>query len=186
MRILNATGTSVDVSTALDMAIESINSQLSKVPGSINTVDIDINLGVVEGATVTITIALNGSLPIKKGIIGVNVRGVSREQSIKKASDTLNKFLENKDGEIVYVYQKTVDTHLPGRVYTTLIVAVNEKEIQEVRDAEERRERLKTILQLLGNDPSAINIARVAEIFGVSRTIIYRDLETLGMKRFAK
>jgi predicted DNA-binding transcriptional regulator YafY len=38
-------------------------------------------------------------------------------------------------------------------------------------------------LELLGDSPATINIARVAEIFGVSRSIIYRDLEALGFDR---
>ena len=38
-------------------------------------------------------------------------------------------------------------------------------------------------LELLGNAPNSLNIAHVAEIFGVSRSIIYRDLEALGYER---
>jgi DeoR/GlpR family transcriptional regulator of sugar metabolism len=39
------------------------------------------------------------------------------------------------------------------------------------------------MLRLLNNDPKAINLVRVAKIFGVSRDTIYRDLEELGIKR---
>jgi len=168
--------------SALDKAVESINEELKKVGGVITSAEYEINLGV-SGASVNITLAINGSEPRKKEVVGVNVRGYSREQSVKKAANLINSFLENKRGEIVSVYTKTIDTPLPGRVYTTMIVAINGYELEEVRDAEIRRERIKRALELLNNDPSVINVARVAEVFGVSRTIIYRDLEALGFKR---
>lgn len=182
MKIISKTATGVDVGSALDKAVESINEELKKVGGVITSAEYEINLGV-SGASVNITLAINGSEPRKKEVVGVNVRGYSREQSVKKAANLINSFLENKRGEIVSVYTKTIDTPLPGRVYTTMIVAINGYELEEVRDAEIRRERIKRALELLNNDPSVINVARVAEVFGVSRTIIYRDLEALGFKR---
>jgi len=182
MRIISKTATGNDVGTALDKAIESINEELKKVDGIITSAEYEINLGV-SGASVSITLAINGSEPRKKEVIGVNVRGYSRENSVAKAAKLINSFLENKRGEIVSVYTKTIDTPLPGRVYTTMIVAINEEDTEEVMDAEIRRKRIKRALELLNNDPSVINVARVAEVFGVSRTIIYRDLEALGFKR---
>ncbi|HDY73670.1 MAG TPA: HTH domain-containing protein [Euryarchaeota archaeon] len=50
-------------------------------------------------------------------------------------------------------------------------------------DSEVRRKRIKKGLELLGNDPTVINVARLANTFGVSRTMIYKDLEYLGFKR---
>ncbi len=186
MRVVNATGTGVDVGSALDIALKEINKQLSQVPGIITHSYVDISFGVAS-ATVTLTLAVNGSEPRKKEVLGVNVRGITKEQSIKKATDKLNSMLVKKKGEIAFVYNKTVDTHLPGRVYTTLIVGVNESEIRDIKgDVKDRRERLRASLELLNNDPNALNIARVAEIFGVSRTVIYKDLEILGFKRFGK
>ncbi len=182
MKIISKTATGNDVGSALDKAVESINEELKKVDGIITSAEYEINLGV-SGASVNITLAINGSEPRKKEVIGVNVRGYSREHSVTKAASLINSFLENKRGEIVSVYTKTIDTPLPGRVYTTMIVAINEEDLEEVKDAEIRRERIKRALELLNNDPSVINVARVAEVFGVSRTIIYRDLEALGFRR---
>lgn len=185
MKVVSSTGTGSDVSSALNTALENVNSKLAKMSGLITQVESDLNYGVA-GATVTVTLALNGSQPRKKEVIGVNVRGVSREKSIQKATRALNRGLEGKRGEIVDIFRKTVDTPFPGRVYTTLIVAINENRLQEVKDAADRRKRLADILELINGEPSALNVARIADIFGVSRTIIYRDLENLGFKRFGK
>ncbi|WP_456474685.1 hypothetical protein [Candidatus Pyrohabitans sp.] len=184
MKIISKTATGNDVGTALDRAVDSINQELKKVDGIITSAEYEINIGV-SGASVNITVTINGSEPKKKEIIGVNVRGYSRENSVAKAAGLINSFLENKEGEIVSVYTKTIDTPLPGRVYTTMIVAINEKGLEEARDAEIRRERIKRALELFNNDPAVINVARVAEVFGVSRTMIYRDLEALGFRRAA-
>ena len=52
--------------------------------------------------------------------------------------------------------------------------------------AKETMERIRKIVELLNNNPSALNVAKVAEVFGVSRTMIYKDLEALGFKRVQK
>jgi hypothetical protein len=101
---------------------------------------------------------------------------------MKKTEKKINSLLEGKMGRIADSYIKTISS-LPGRVYTTAILAVNEDVIEDVNDVDVRRNRIKRCLELLGDDPSAINVARVASVFGVSRTMIYKDLESLGYKR---
>ncbi len=182
MKILSVSTTGADVATALERALEKINAQLAVEEGYIKDAQYSIRIGV-SSVTVSITIALEGETPVRKRVLGVNVRGYSREASVARAVRAINSELAKLRGTVVSFYKKTVDMHLPGRVYTTIIVAVNEEALQEADTARARRSRLKQAIALLNNDPSAINIARVAEIFGVSRTVIYRDLEVLGFQR---
>jgi hypothetical protein len=182
MKVISKSRSSGDVNSALERTIDDINEELKKVDGVITKLDCEVSAGP-SGACVVITAVVNGDQPRKKWIVGVNERGVSREHSIKKSSEKLNRLLGDKNGEIVDIFSKTVVTPLPGRVYTTMIAAINEEVMERVGDANIRRQRLKKTLELLNNDPSAINIAKVAEIFGVSRSMIYRDLEVLGFAR---
>ncbi|NOZ82540.1 MAG: HTH domain-containing protein [Euryarchaeota archaeon] len=182
MKILSVSTTGGDVATALERALQKINTQLAREEGYIKDAQYSIKIGV-SSVTVSITLALEGEMPLRKRVLGVNVRGYSREASVARAVKSINSELASIRGKVVSFYKKTVDMHLPGRVYTTIIVAVNEETLQEADTASARRSRLKQAIALLNNDPSAINIARVAEIFGVSRTVIYRDLETLGFQR---
>ena len=66
-----------------------------------------------------------------------------------------------------------------------MIGAVNEIALEDAQDTIMRRQRIGKVLELLNNNPAAINIASVAEVFGVSRTIIYKDLDTIGFNRAA-
>ncbi len=182
MRVISKSKSGIDVNGALEHVLRDMNDELKTVDGVITKSDIDISAGP-SGACVTITVAVNGSEPRRKEVIGVNRKGVSREHSMRKAAEQLNKILEGKSGEISDIYTKTVVSPVPGRVYTTIIAAINEDFLEVAQDANIRRQRIKKTLELLNNDPSAINVARVAEVFGVSRTMIYRDLEVLGFKR---
>ncbi|NOZ76783.1 MAG: HTH domain-containing protein [Euryarchaeota archaeon] len=113
----------------------------------------------------------------------MNAKGASREHAMRKAVQKMNEMIEGRDGYISDIYTKTIVTPLPGRVYTTIIASINEEVLEEAIDANTRRERIRKIVELLNNDPTAINVAKVAEVFGVSRTMIYKDLEALGFKR---
>lgn len=182
MKVITKSKTGSNVGHALETLVTEINEDLKGVDGVITNTQYDISAGPA-GACVSITLVLNGNSPIRKELVGVNEKGVSREHSMKKAGAKLSELLENKKGKIADVYTKTIVTPLPGRVYTTVIAAVNEEVLEKARNSDIRRNRIKKILELLNNDPSAINVARVAEVFGVSRTMIYRDLEALGFKR---
>lgn len=182
MRLISNSKTSRDVSSALDKLLREVNEQLKGVDGVITKLECDVSAGPV-GASVSASLLVNGNEPRRKELIGVNEKGVSREHAVKKATEKLNEIIAAKNGELVDFFAKTIVTPLPGRVYTTLIAAINETLLEEAQNAEARRQRLKKTLELLDNNPSAINIASVAEVFGVSRTIIYKDLEALGFKR---
>lgn len=182
MRLLSRTKGSTTVSDALEEVIKELNKELTEVDGLINKIACNISAGPA-GASVTISIIVNGSEPRKKRVIGVNEKGINREHSMKKATEKLNKLLQGMDGELVDVYVKTIVTPVPGRVYTTIVGAVNESLLEEAQSSSMRRLRIKKALELFNNNPSAINVASVAEVFGVSRTIIYKDLEALGFKR---
>jgi len=176
------TKTGGDVSSALEATIKEINKELKNVDGVISKTESDISAGP-SGASVTITTAVNGSEPRRKKILGINEKGASREHSMRKAVQKMNSMIGNKEGYISDIYTKTIVTPLPGRVYTTIVASINEEVLEEAVDANTRRERIRKVVELLNNNPTAINVAKVAEVFGVSRTMIYKDLEALGFRR---
>jgi hypothetical protein len=184
MKIISKTKVAIDVNRALEEAVKEMNEELKMVDGIIAKSECDVSAGP-SGASVSITFVVNGTQPYRKEVAGVNVKGVSRDHSMKKAIDHLNALLQEKKGEIADLYIKTIVTPFPGRVYTTAIAAINEEVLEEAHDADIRRSRIRRSLELLNNDPSALNIASVAQVFGVSRTMIYKDLEALGFKRTA-
>jgi hypothetical protein len=182
MKIISKAKTSRSVNRALVGALKQVNKELKGTSGVITKLECEISLAA-SGAYVSIMTTINGEEVCQKEVLGVNTRGGNRDHSLRKAAESLNGLLKDKNGEIVDIYSKTA-APLPGRVYTTMIAAINEEAKKPfVKDTLARRERIKKTLELLGNAPTAINIARVAEIFGVSRSIIYRDLEALGFER---
>lgn len=182
MKLLSKTKGGSTVSNALSEVIKELNQELKEVDGLINKITCDLSAGPA-GASVSVSLMVNGSEPRRKRVIGINEKGINREHSMRKATDKLNKLLDGIKGELVDVYVKTIITPLPGRVYTTIIGAVNEVLLEDVQDSSMRRMRIKKALELFNNNPTAINVASVADVFGVSRTIIYKDLEVLGFKR---
>jgi hypothetical protein len=172
-----------EVGKALELLIDEINDELEKTDGLISGIDCDVTVGPLD-ASVSASVFIDGTEPRRKFLIGVNAKGHSREYSMKKAEKLANVFLKDSGGAIAGSFVKTIST-LPGRVYTTLIIAVNGSSINDVQgiDTETRRERIKKGIELLGDDPSVLNIANLAKIFGISRTMIYKDLEIIGYKR---
>ena len=185
MQIISKSKSGPEVGGALSNVVDEINKELKALDGIISKTECDVSFGPLA-VTVTATVVINGTEPRHKELVGVNERGVSREHSMKKATETLNNRLLDKNGEIADLFIKTIVTPLPGRVYTTIIASINEDALEKAHDSTIRRRRIRRILQLVDNNPSAINIASVADIFGVSRTMIYKDLESLGFKRAVK
>lgn len=185
MRVISRSKSGPDVGVALKNVIEKMNEEFMTIDGIISRTKCEVAFGPLA-VTVTATVVINGSEPRHKELVGVNERGVSRDHAMKKATEKLNKLLDDKGGEISDIFTKTIVTPLPGRVYTTIIASINEDILEKAHDVNIRRQRIKKILQLVDNNPSAINIASVADIFGVSRTMIYKDLEALGFKRAVK
>lgn len=185
MRFISDTKTSMDVSSALDKLIKEVDEKLKGVDGVITKLECDVSAGPA-GASVSASLIVNGNEPRHKELIGVNEKGVTKEHAMKNAAEKLNKILAEKNGELADFFVKTIVTPIPGRVYTTIIAAVNEGILEKAQNIEMRRQRLKKALELLNNNPSAINVTGAAEVFGVSRTIIYKDLEALGFKRKGK
>ncbi len=185
MRVISKSKSGPEVGGALQSVILDMNEELKSVDGLITKTECDVSFGPLA-VTVTATVVINGNAPRHKELVGVNERGVSREHSMKKATETLNRLLAEMTGEIADIFTKTIVTPLPGRVYTTIIASINEDVLEKPHDANVRRQRIKRILELVDDNPSAINIASVADIFGVSRTMIYKDLEALGYKRTGK
>lgn len=172
-----------EVGKALELLIEEVNAELEKTDGLISGIDCDVTVGPLD-ASVSASVFLDGDEPRGKFLIGVNEKGHSREHSMKKAEKRANIFLKDGGGTIAGSFVKTISI-LPERVYTTLIIAVNGSSVSDAPGigTQARRERIKRGIELLGNDPSVVNIANLAKIFGISRTMIYKDLEIIGYKR---
>jgi len=184
MQVVASSKSNAEVSSALESAIKEVNEALASITGEICKLSCEISTGPIE-ATATITVFINGDRPIKKEIIGVNEKSYTKEKSIKKADQKINELLKNKKGMIADSFLKTITT-LPTRVYTTIIVGINGEEVMEdVGDVKLRRERLKRAIELLGNDPNTINIAEIAKLFGISRPMVYKDIEAIGYTRYS-
>ena len=183
MFVLAKSKSETEVGKALDLLVEEINLELEKIGGKISKIDCDVTVGPIE-ASVSVSLFIEGDEPIKKTIFGVNEKGYNRETSMKKAQKDINTLIKNNGGMVAGTFTKII-SHLPGRVYTTIIMAVNGEVITGVKgvDAEIRRERIKKALELFGGDPAVLNVAQLASQFGISRTMIYKDLEALGYKR---
>ncbi|MCS4542023.1 MAG: HTH domain-containing protein, partial [Euryarchaeota archaeon] len=174
MKIIATSKRATTVKAALEEAQREINQKLSQIDGRIIKMHADARpLGGIE-----ISVVVNGNEPHKKRILGVNESAISAELSIKKAQDRINQMASDTKGEIADFFIKTITAPF-GRTYTTMVLAVNERLIKPPNDlsAEERRDRIKSVLLMLNNDPRALNISHLAELFNVSRDIIYKDLE---------
>jgi len=183
MRVISKSKSDNEVGKALDSLVDEINLELGKVGGLISSIECDVTAGPFD-ATVSLSVFIEGDVPREKHLIGVNEKGYSRENSMAKAEKHVNTILDAFDGSIAGSYVTTMSS-LPGRVYTTIIVASNGVGVTDSSnvDSDARRHRIKKSLELLGNDSSVLNVARLANTFGVSRTMIYKDLEYLGFKR---
>ena len=182
MKIISRSIGSGDIGSALAKSVKEINSELEEVDGRITKAYVETSV-YPSGWYVTINVAVSGNSPQKKSIVGINQKGKNLEQSMKHATEKLNAIIAEKGGEVVDIFSKTTSTPLSARKYTTIVAAINENSSMPAKNAVLRRARIKKTLELLANDPKSINVSRVAEVFGVSRVIIYKDLEELGFKR---
>ncbi len=182
MRIIAKSIKRGDVESSLKKCVKEINEELEKVDGRITKADVEVSV-IPSGGYVTIHVAVSGNAPHKKSVIGINRGGENFEMSMKMATKKLNSIMSGKKGEVVDVFTKNISTPILGRTYTTIVAAINEDVFMPANNAALRRQRLKKTLELLNDDPKAINISKVAKVFGVSRLIIYKDLEELGFKR---
>jgi hypothetical protein len=114
-----------------------------------------------------------------------NEAGGNEAIALRRAEEKINAKLAKLEGEIVEVYSRMIAPPLLKRTYATLIVAVNGRAPLKIAQlpAEERRERLSAIIQMLGGDTRAINLSRLAKTFSVSRDVLYSDLRKLGLER---
>jgi hypothetical protein len=181
MNLVSAFERGHNVEDALDNALKKANEQLMNVDGLIDKIDFQVDVGY-SGATVSIVLSLKGDTPLHTEVIGVHQRGLNNSQALKKATEVMNNSLLHKKGSIQDFVVKNIEP-IPGRAYTTILVAINEDSIKEPQDAEGRRRRLQKALDLLNREPATLNIAKVAEVFGVSRKMIYHDLEAMGIDR---
>ncbi len=181
MNLVSAFERGHNVEEALDAAVKRVNEQLKTVDGLIDKIDFQVDVGY-SGATVSVMLSLNGDAPFHTEVIGVNQRGINNSQALKKATQVMNNALLHRKGTIQDFTVENIEP-IPGRAYTTILVAINEDLIKEPQDAAGRRRRLKKALDLLSRDPATLNIAKIAEVFGVSRKMIYHDLESIGIAR---
>ncbi len=187
MRVLSTTEHAGSVKRALGEAVTELNRRLAETPGRIARMSASVDSGVT-GATVRIVVAVDESEAHPKCVIWANEAAGNDGTALRRAEEKLNAQLSKLKGQAAGFYVKFIRPPLPKRVYATVIVAVNEEVQEAVKKppAGERRERLAAAIKLLGGDPRAINLSRMARVFGVSRDVVYRDLEKVGAKRQPK
>ncbi len=95
MNLISAFERGHNVEEALDAAIERMNDQLKVSDGLIEKIDFQVDVGY-SGATVSITLSLNGESPLHTEILGVNQRGLNNSQALKKATQLINERLERR------------------------------------------------------------------------------------------
>jgi len=182
MKIITKSRSEGDVNNALRGVLKDLNQELKSVNGVITKADCEIIAGPFDTA-VMVTLVINGNEPRRKTVVGVNEKGFGRSDSMEKAGLKLSQLLEKRKGEIADIFTRAIVT-IPGRrAYTTMIAAINEDVMEEPWNPETRRNRISSIIKMLNDDPSTLNIAKVAETFNVSRTVIYKDLKALGYTR---
>lgn len=161
-----------------------LNSRLAETPGRIAHMKAKLASGLA-GATVRIVVAVDENNLCPKCIIWANEAGGDEAAALRRAGEKINAQLKRLKGEAAGFYIEFIRPPLPRRVYATMIVAVNEEIPEGVGKltADERRERLAAAIKLLASDPKAINLSKVAELFGVSRDVLYEDLRKLGFER---
>lgn len=184
MRVLTSVQRASSVRAALGKAISSLNDQLAEIPGSITKMDADVGVGMA-GATTRIAVVVDEAEIVPKCLLWANEPGGDDKIALARAEKKINTELKKLSGRVASFYMKFISPPVPRRTYATLIVAVNEELPEKIGRlaAPERRERLAAILRMLGNDSRAINLSRVAGLFGVSRDVIYKDLRKLELER---
>lgn len=184
MQILGSTGNGGTIREALQEAAKTTNKKLSNTPGSIAEIETDLNVGV-SGGKVQLVVTVEDKKTRPKKIIWANKGGSNEEEAISKAKEKLNPKIEKISGEIADFHLKFVSPPLPQRTYVTIILGVNETIPKKTKNlnTEERRARLREIINLLGGEASTINISKISKVFNVTRDVIYRDIEKMGFDR---
>lgn len=184
LQILSCVQRANSVRKALEQAVAKLNGRLAKTQGYITKMDASVDSGIA-GAAVRIITVVDESNVRPKSVLWANEAGSNDRKALSRAQEKINEQLAGLHGEIVGFFWKFITPPIPKRTYATLIVAINEEVPEKVGKPRsgERQERLVAVLRLLGNDSKAINLARVARTFGVSRDTIYKDLQELGIER---
>lgn len=184
VRVLTHTERASEVKQALKKTVETLNGRLADTPGCIREMEADVGVGMA-GASARITLSIDEGKFAAKWLLWANEPGSDEGDALRRAEKKINDKLKDLKGKVASFHQEFISPPVPRRTYATLIVAVNEEISWDVGDlsAEERRERLAAALRLLGDDPKSINISHLANLFGVSRDTIYRDLRKLGVSR---
>lgn len=184
MRILSSIGGGTSVRQALRKAAAELNGKLAETPGRIAHMKAKLASGLA-GATVRVVVVVDEGGLCPKCIIWANEAGGDEGAALRRAGEKINAQLNRLKGEAAGFYIEFIRPPLPRRVYATMIVAVNEEIPERIGKltADERRERLAAAIKLLASDPKAVNISRIAELFSVSRDVLYEDLKKLGFER---
>ncbi len=184
MRIIGSIENGGSVKEALQKIGKTTNEKLSNTPGSIAGIETNINVGL-SGAKIQLILTIDDKKNKPKKILWTNKGGSNEGEALSKAQEELNPKIEKLSGEIADYHLEFLSPPLPQRIYVTIIIGINETIPQTTHnlDTEERRARLREIINQLGGEATAINISKTANVFGVTRDVIYRDIEKLGFSR---
>ncbi|NJE84560.1 hypothetical protein E3E23_01705 [Thermococcus sp. CX2] len=128
-----------------------------------------------------VTVLLDTSVNMKKGILAEYAIGRSKEEAVNKALEKINRALPS-EARVVNFEVGTYTTPVTRRTYAVGVVVYNvplEKRPFREFTIKERRELLANVLGMFNYNPRVLNISEIARIFGVSRDSIYYDIEQI-------
>ncbi|WP_371807511.1 hypothetical protein [Thermococcus sp. CX2] len=152
---------------------------LSSKPGFISSSKITLTFGAFMNLAVTVL--LDTSVNMKKGILAEYAIGRSKEEAVNKALEKINRALPS-EARVVNFEVGTYTTPVTRRTYAVGVVVYNvplEKRPFREFTIKERRELLANVLGMFNYNPRVLNISEIARIFGVSRDSIYYDIEQI-------
>ncbi|AEC52344.1 hypothetical protein PNA2_1429 [Pyrococcus sp. NA2] len=164
--------------------ITKINKEiLRKLPisGRITKVKVKIEMGAFF--SLSISLIIDTSEAYRPGIL-VDYAVGSKDEALSELQEKLNRKIP-VDAEILDFIWETYTTPVTRRTYIVGVLPYNRPLLRKYSDMkiEGRRKILSKVLELLNDNPKALNISELARMFGVSRDTIYNDIQQILKER---
>ncbi|WP_297438313.1 hypothetical protein [Thermococcus sp.] len=128
-----------------------------------------------------VTILLDTTVTMAKGVLVEHATGRNRGDAVSKALELLNAKLP-EEAKVVDFEVGTYTTPVTRRTYGVAVAIYNispEHRALPNLTIKERRALLANVLRIFNYNPRVLNISELARTFGVSRDSIYYDIEQI-------
>jgi len=179
VKLLNVQHDSASIEECVSTVVLKSREQLGSSEGFISSAKIDLTFGAFMNLSVTMTI--DDSSNMSKGILADYAHGRNRSEALSKAISQLNSHLP-PTAKIVTFETGTYVTPVTRRTYAVAVAVYNvpiAKKNLEDFDINDRRNLLHKVLSEFNYNPKVLNISEIARTFGVSRDSIYYDIEQI-------